>query len=215
MIKKEYRISSVRLQTWDYGNIGSYFITICTKNMKHFFGEIADDEMHLNEIGKIAEQEWIKTIELRPDMNLELGEFVVIPNHFHGIIIIGENQYNTKIDISKKDISNADAVHSVSTTMNQEMNENISRTDAMHGVCTKNDYEKNINKFGPQSNNLSSIIRGFKSSVTTQAKKIGIRDFSWQPRFHDHIIRDAESFERIQDYIIDNPKNWKKDKFYS
>ena len=145
MIKKEYRISSARLQTWDYGNIGSYFITICTKNMKHFFGEIADDEMHLYEIGKIAEQEWIKTIELRPDMNLELGEFVVMPNHFHGIIIIGENQFNTKIDISKKDISNTDAIHGVSTTMNQEMNENISRTDAMNGVSTTMNQEMNEN----------------------------------------------------------------------
>lgn len=197
--KNKYRINSARLQSWDYANNAAYFITICTKYREHYFGEIADDEMHLNEIGKFTEQEWIKTPELRPDMNLELGEFVVMPNHFHGIIIIGENQYNKRFDTP-----------TVST-----------RRDAMHGVSTNNINDIK-NKFGPQSKNLGSIIRGFKSSVTTQAKKLNkdamhcvFTDFAWQPRFHDHIIRNAESFERIQNYIANNPKNWKDDKFYS
>ena len=64
--------------------MASYFVTICTKNRAHYFGEIVKGKMHLNDIGNIAEQEWIKTLALRPDMNLELGEFVVMPNHFTG-----------------------------------------------------------------------------------------------------------------------------------
>jgi len=180
--QNKYRIPSARLQTWDYGSIASYFVTICTKNREHFFGEIVGREMQLNEIGKMLEQEWIKTPELRPDMNLKLGEFIVMPNHFHGIIIIGGNQYNTH-----------------------------PRRDAMHCVST---MAITPNQFGPQSKNLGSIIRGLKSSVTTQAKKLGNNIFAWQSRFHDHIIRDAKSFDRIQDYIINNPSSWKEDKFF-
>jgi len=169
----KYRISSARLKEWNYGAEGSYFITICTKRREHFFGEIINNEMQLSYLGKVVEDEWLKTFELRPDMKLEMGEFIVMPNHFHGIIIIGENEYNTG-------------------------------RDAMHGVST----------FGPQSKNLGSILRGFKSAVTTNARKRGNTDFNWQPRFHDHIIRDEASFERIQYYIANNPANWKNDKFY-
>jgi hypothetical protein len=88
--------------------------------------------------------------------------------------------------------------------------------DAMHCVSTTT-----INKFGPQTKNLASIVRGFKSSVTTLVKKM-LPDampnanihFAWQPRYHDHIIRDAESFIRIREYIVNNPLRWKEDKFY-
>ena len=97
LFNNKYRISSARLQTWNYGNAGMYFITVCTANREFYFGDIDIDQsqMKLSPIGKIAESEWARTIELRPDMNLELGEFVVMPNHFHGIIIIHGNQYNS------------------------------------------------------------------------------------------------------------------------
>ena len=90
----KYSISSARLQNWDYGWNAPYFVTICIKNREHYFGEILDKKMQLSEIGKIVESEWVKSINIRPDMNLELGEFVIMPNHFHGIVIIGKNRYN-------------------------------------------------------------------------------------------------------------------------
>ena len=173
--KSKYRIASTRLQTWNYANAGAYFITICTKNREHFFGEIIDGEMILNEIGKIAELEWVKTIDIRPDMNLELGVFVVMPNHFHAIIIINENEFNN---------------HNSSLILQIEPS------------------DKTQNKFGPQSKNLAAIIRGFKSAVTTHARKMGNSEFAWQSLFHDHIIRDGQSFENIQNYIINNPQKW-------
>ena len=92
--QNKYRIPSARWQQWDYASEGLYFITICTKNHQHFFGEIIDGKMILNEFGKIVQNEWIKSIKMRPDMHLELGEFVVMPNHFHAVIMIGENRYN-------------------------------------------------------------------------------------------------------------------------
>ena len=95
--QNKYRIPSARWQQWDYASEGLYFITICTKNHQHFFGEIKDGKMILNDFGKIVQNEWIKSIEIRPDMHLELGEFIVMPNHFHAVIMIGENMYNTKL----------------------------------------------------------------------------------------------------------------------
>ncbi len=68
------------------------------------------------------------------------------------------------------------------------------------------------NKFRPQSKNLASIVRGFKSSVTKYAHLIDA-DFQWQSRYYVHIIRDAESFERIRQYIANNPLHWEEDKF--
>ena len=69
------------------------------------------------------------------------------------------------------------------------------------------------NKFGKQSANLAAIIRGFKAAVTRKAKLYN-PDFEWQPLYHDHIIRTAESFENISNYIICNPENWENDRFF-
>lgn len=200
--QNKYRISSVRLKNWDYSSSAAYFVTICTKNRFHFFGEVINGEMILNDLGQIVENEWVKTIEMRPDMNLELGEFVVMPNHFHGILIIGDNEYNTNTDNHGADDIGAD----------------YNGRDAMHGVSTGKTMGKTMdiykNQFGIQSKNLASIIRGFKSAVTTYARKNNNLDFGWQARYHDHIIRNELSFERIQNYIINNPSKWNEDKFY-
>lgn len=163
--KNKYRIESARLKNWDYAESAAYFVTICTANRTPFFGMVQNNSIVHSEIGKIVASEWVKSPEIRPDMNLELGEFVVMPDHFHGIIFIGG-------------------------------------MDAMNRVSTGDIYK---NEFGPQSKNLSSIIRGFKSAVTVQARKIN-PEFGWQARFHDHIIRNPKSYDVISQYIIDNPK---------
>ena len=77
---------SIRLKGYDYSRAGFYFITICTQNWQHLFGEIADGEMILNDAGRIAYNEWVRTPEIRSE--IQLGEFVVMPNHFHGIVKI-------------------------------------------------------------------------------------------------------------------------------
>jgi putative transposase len=175
--QNKFRIPPARLSSWNYGLQASYFVTICTAGREHFFGEIDDGEMLFTDIGRIAVSEWIKTPSIRPDMNLELDAFSVMPNHFHAIIIIGENEYNN-------------------------------RRDAMHRVLAGNKLTGN--KFGVQSKNLASIIRGYKSAVTTQSRIID-PTFGWQPRFHDHVIRNNAEFNRVRDYIIDNSLNWEND----
>jgi len=72
-----------------------YFVTIVTKNRENFFGEIRNGKMILSEIGKIARDEGYKTPEIRPDMHIILDAFIVMPNHIHGIMIIGTNKYNS------------------------------------------------------------------------------------------------------------------------
>ena len=140
--------------------------------------------MQLSVIGKLTETEWLKTFDLRPDMNLTMGEYVIMPNHFHTIIIIGKNEYNT---------------------------------DGGPGGDGGDGYEQTQciaslpNQFGPQRKNLASIIRGFKIGVTTRARKINPH-FAWQSRYHDHIIRNDKSFERICNYILSNPENWDVDR---
>src|SRR5690554_8187162 len=77
---------SPRLKNWDYGSNASYFITVCTKDREHFFGEIKNGRMQVSPAGAIAHVLWY---EIKNHLeNIELGEFVVMPNHVHGILIL-------------------------------------------------------------------------------------------------------------------------------
>ena len=80
---------SIRLKGYDYGQAGLYFITICTWQRGHTLGAIEDGEMQLSQFGEIARDEWFRTAQLRP--NITLAEFVVMPNHLHGIISIDDS----------------------------------------------------------------------------------------------------------------------------
>jgi len=206
--KNKYRIETTRLKYWNYGNNGYYFITICTKDRIPYFGSVINGKVELSEIGKIALEELQKTPEIRKDMNVTLGEFVIMPNHIHCIIIIGENEYNKHY----RDAMRGDNICGNVTQNNRRDATQNYRRDAMHGVSTINNTN-NTNKFGPQSKNLPSIIRGFKSAVTKRAKIIN-PDFSWQPNYYEHIIRDEKSFKTISEYIINNPLKWNEDKYY-
>jgi len=74
------------LKGYDYRQAGTYFVTLCTYNRECLFGEVVDGEMHLNELGQIVHEEWLRSADIRPEMVLDA--FVVMPNHLHGIIII-------------------------------------------------------------------------------------------------------------------------------
>jgi putative transposase len=80
--------------------------------------------------------------------------------------------------------------------------------------CNVSKKNEHMAEISPKSGSISAIIRSYKSVVTKHAHYIHM-DFFWQVRFHDHVIRNSESFERIQDYIENNVTNWKEDKFYN
>jgi putative transposase len=73
--------------------------------------------------------------------------------------------------------------------------------------------DERYGKISPKQGSLSTVLRSFKSAVSNKAKHINL-NFGWQPRFHDHIIRDEQSFENTKKYIINNPKNWITDEYY-
>jgi REP element-mobilizing transposase RayT len=169
----KYRIPSARLQTWDYGSNASYFITICTKDRVHFFGEILFNTFTPTAIGNIAAQHWLEIPQNFPYM--ELGAFIVMPNHIHGILIIRKT--NNIPNEAPPNPQNG----GITSDNNPMLNDTIGR-----------------------------IIRWYKGRCTFEMRKLHA-DFAWQPRFYDHIIRDEVAFERIQNYIINNPSSWWKD----
>ena len=85
---------SIRLRGYDYSQSGWYFITLCTKNREHLFGEVINGKTILNELGKIAEREWQRTEEIRK--NTKIDQYVIMPNHLHGIIGIMEAEVFSK-----------------------------------------------------------------------------------------------------------------------
>ncbi len=88
------RKNSLRARGWNYSGPGRYFITICAKNHAHYFGHICDAVMHHSEIGAIAYRCWADIPLHYP--NARLGEFVIMPNHIHGILILsGDDRFRS------------------------------------------------------------------------------------------------------------------------
>ena len=179
----KYRIESARASWHDYDG-GSYFITICTKDREHYFGEIVDGGMVLSDIGKYADEQFNNVTSHYPYAEIPL--WTIMPNHLHAIVIISAGR---------------DGVHTVSTT------ETPSRwlSDTVNETMQEISHRK-----GP----LSVVIEGLTRAVTHYANKNTL-DFAWQPRFHDHIIRDNSEMNRIADYIENNVANWVDDEFYT
>jgi putative transposase len=180
--RNKYRIPSNRMQSWDYGWNGSYFITICTKNRRHYFGEMADGKMHFSEAGELANQYWLEIPLHFP--YAKLGAFIIMPDHLHGILIIDKNS-NLKVEtrlIASPQSSMPLKTGGITGKKNPMLHDNISR-----------------------------IIRWYKGRCSFEIKKLK-SDFEWQTRFHDHIIRNFIEYHRISHYIKNNPMNWKKDK---
>ena len=171
----KYRIESARAEWHDY-NGGTYFITICTKNREHFFGEIMDGKMVLSDIGKYADEQFQNVSLHYPYAEIPL--WIIMPNHVHAIVIISAGR---------------DGVHTVSTT------ETPSRwlSDTVNETMQEISHRK-----GP----LSVVVGGIKRAVTYYANQNAL-NFAWQPRFHDHIIRDLEELNAIASYIENNVAN--------
>lgn len=156
--KKTYKTTSTRLQKWDYGWDGSYFITICTENMQHFFGEIdPSGTMHLNNAGKIADEIW----ELIPKTfpYAHLGEFIVMPNHIHGILIIDKRYLE---DEKKSNINTKRG--GITGNKNPMLNENISRIIRWYKGRTSFEIRKTTEiNFKWQARYYDKIIRSLEA----------------------------------------------------
>ena len=170
LFQNKYRVETTRLAYWDYASAGWYFVTICTRNREHFFGEVVSGEMRLSAVGEIARQFWAD-IPAHFE-HARVGEYVVMPNHVHGIVVIVETR----------------------------------------AVETR-DRASLPNQFGPlKRGSLQSIVNAYKGSVTRWCRENDRGYFAWQPRFHDHVVRDEIDLGRIRQYICDNPAQWESDR---
>jgi REP element-mobilizing transposase RayT len=203
--KNKYRIPSARATWWDYGWAGAYFITICTQNREHYFGEIHSGTMHLSHLGVLADVLWHEIPN--HSKNVTLGEFVVMPNHIHGILILHNDNQNAKND--NENVNNVNNVNNVETRHALSLQTN--ETNETNETNQKTIAEQRFQNQG--KNTISSIIGSYKSAVTKHANRLGLPN-GWQSRFHDHIIRNEEEFQRISHYIKNNPTNWQEDKFF-
>ena len=200
--KNKYRIPSARAQWWDYRWDAAYFLTVNTRGRRHFFGEVHDGSMILSNVGRIADICWLDIPNHAA--NIELGEYVVMPNHVHGIIILR---------------GNATPVQTMRALSLPE-----SRPERQPPILPPYQSPPRPDPGGktpgqmrlknPGKNSISTIIGAYKSGVSRDARRAGF-DLEWQSRFHDHIIRDEAEYERITRYILNNPANWKGDVYSS
>jgi REP element-mobilizing transposase RayT len=184
--KKRHHRRSIRLKGYDYSQPGLYFITICVRKMECLFGKIENEGMILNDFGLIAHREWEKLTERFS--NFELDVFQIMPNHMHGIILLkgveGEKGY----------------------------------IEEGAGV---NPARKGGNLSGEiGAHKIGDIVGAYKSIVANECLKLFKLNYQdefmgklWHRDYYEHIIRNELSYQRISEYIVNNPKNWKKDKF--
>ena len=189
----KYRISSARA-TWHDYNGGIYFVTICTRDNQHFFGEIQNGTMRLNEVGQFAFDNLQNIAAHYPYAEVPL--FVVMPNHIHAIVYIDGEKWGNGRDCR-------DVARYVST-----------ETTETEGCETDERSEKNskMAEIAKRQSLLGFVIRGFKSA-TTKFANTNHTTFAWQPRFHDRIIRSQDEMNRIAEYIENNPARWGMDCF--
>lgn len=207
--KNKYRIQSARAAWHDYSG-GAYFVTVCTANREHDFGEIENGEMRLSKLG-IWTQKCLEEIPSHfPHVDAPL--FVVMPNHIHIILIINDISnmcYRNKpiIRVETQNLASPTANDGVAGCLDNSryMNSETQDFASLRRGCGQSGC-----RFGAQSRNLASVVRGFKVGVTTYAHRNHI-PFGWQPRFHDHIIRNQSEMNSIANYILHNIARWDRD----
>jgi len=203
--QNRYRIPSARAAWWDYANNGAYFITIKTAGGEHCFGRVVTRKMNLSDIGTVAHKCWMDIPTHFPFV--ELGAFVVMPNHVHGIIII--NKTNEKFN--KPPYAAVNTPNLGVSTGPMEQNDPPEQNHPTETDLTDGKKQTAAASEKWKSGTLGVIVNQYKRACTLHARKIRT-NFKWQPRYHDHIIRNDEEYLRISDYIESNPAKWEQDR---
>ena len=174
-----HRRQSIRMPNYDYSQSGAYFITICCYERQAMFGEIVQGQMIHNDAGFAAQNCW-REIPTHFHM-VFLDEFIIMPNHMHGIIVI-------------------DAVGA----NNHSPNENIRNIRA-------NNHSPLPDGIIGTSKTIGSIIRGFKIGVTMWHRHQGKTEPNWQRNYWERVIRTEQEMQSVRQYIRCNPAQWQHD----
>lgn len=177
---------SIRLKGYDYTTAGAYFITICTHQRECLFGAIEDGEMQLNLFGEIAQSGWLK-VSCHFQL-VRLDQFVVMPNHIHGIIWLGNMN------------GRGEAFAPRLLQFNQDTDANASP----------------LPLDGTQSGSIGAIVQNFKSVSARRINQIRKTAGGpvWQRNYYEHIIRDDRALQNIRQYIQNNPLSWRQDQVH-
>lgn len=188
MPNRTHRRRSIRLPGYDYTQPGAYVVTICTHERVHLFGKVVDGEMRLNTYGEIVREEWFRTAEVRPNVELLDDEFVIMPNHTHGITWIVD----------------------VGTTHWPVVGGQIVGVQRRCAPTSTAPTKPNV---APGS--LGAIIRSFKSTVTRRVNTLRTTPGApvWQRNYWEHVIRDERALDCIRRYIAHNPLRWHLDRY--
>ena len=186
---------SIRLPNYDYSENGAYFVTICTQDRAVLFGEIEDGEMRCNEAGDMVAKWWQELENKFP--HIALDTWIVMPDHFHGIIVIQAT------------------VGAVCPIRDADSGKHIGLPLRGSEIEILGDHVGSPLWESVTMPSLSMIIQWFKTMTTNEYIR-GVKTdiyppFNkrfWQRNFYEHIIRDGVAFQKIQEYIINNPKNW-------
>ncbi len=207
--QNKFRNETIRLQNWDYRWAGSYFITICTKNREHFFGEIINGKMNLSNIGVLADIFWYEI--KNHAKNIKLDAFVVMPNHIHAILTLNGGYIDDEMISDPGEINDGDNGGGMAG-----MTAAIAGTGHALSLQSQQSQQKSIGQNRYQNigkNSVSSIIGSYKSAVTKHARRLGYT-FEWQRLYYDHLIQNENSFYHISNYIKRNVKKWEEDRFF-
>ena len=228
---------SIRLKGYDYSQAGMYFITLCVQDKLCLFGEVVNGEMVLNDAGRVAKACWLNIPEHFP--NAILHEHIVMPNHVHGIIeFVGANHYSPEpcspANDSPEPRSPANDSPEPCSPANDSPEPCSPANDSPEPCAPNNNFYNNHFTNNPSSNNdlpekranndsplrspsktIGSVVRGYKIGVVKWVRLNGNLGNIWQRNYYEHIIRNEQSYYRISEYILNNPKNWDKDTFYN
>ena len=186
---------SIRLKKYDYSDVGWYFVTICTKEKKEYFGKIVNNKMLLNSKALLIKSNWQNLIN---KFNIELDDFIILPNHVHGIVIIRQPIVVWVSFMKPSNMNNYE--------LNNKSKMIVSKTN--HHMELLNNKKGLIN----QTPTIGLIIRYFKSKCSYELHKNGMINALWQRNYYEHIIRNEPDLFRIRQYIKDNPMNWNEDR---
>lgn len=178
------RRKSNRLPNYDYAQAGQYFITICCYKNHCLLGEIEEGKMHLNTLGKLVQEEWEATKEVRP--NVELGPYIIMPNHLHAIVQINYQLYDSPRPLG--------AFQSPSQTLGA----------IVRGF--KGSVMRTLNTLVDDHHTYNSTL-----FHQYQVEQLQACPTIWDKNYYDHIIRDEKAYQSLQQYIEQNPAKWRKD----
>jgi REP element-mobilizing transposase RayT len=213
--QNKYRIASHRRPGWDYSSNGMYFITVVTQNMVCNLGEVVMGDVpavQLSDFGKIVDAEWHKSFEIRNELFLD--KYIIMPNHLHAIVVINNDEIM---------MGNGDGGDGGGDNGGDGGGDGGGDNVETHGRASLPQPQLQTLHRLPKS--ISSFFGGFKSAVNSKIDdyidehqlnipKYNRNNHFFQPNYHDHIIRDEQSYHRISNYIINNPAKWCDDKFY-